>query len=601
MRNIKQNIIPFNNKDFKKLSLFINENLVDSLSLDTSLLEIKKLALFIEDNLASFSKTLLFEIVIDNEILKNILETIVNNIDDINNLEDIIDNDIALFLVKAFLMQKGYIEYDLEDIKDIVDFDYYSKNDCFDNLISFEKVFLTNDNVKNLFAKKRTKEEEFLLFCKYFYLVDNYAKYFAKGNIPYNDLIQEGSIYLLEAIKNYDINKIPFYKYANIYVCGKIKRYIQNNGNYNHFTISMQQKIGCLKKVIDELEANGKEWNLEKLANILKMSIEEVKEIIPFLDNQIINYDTFINEDNLPYSLTSLSDIPLEEKIIKIPDIYTLKEDLDLTDVETEVLILKSGYNGKKYTVNEICKKFNVSRERIYQIINKIKWKFIQNPKACQLVDFLDYPDYALDLIKKSKTVKDSFIQSHFSPINYFINSTIKSKTLFDLLEAHPIEINIILNHLNQTELKIIYLRFGSTLHDNNQLSEMENYILYNNIYLKMLNILNTMRINILNVKELSPLLDLNLLEEINITLYKEIYDKLDKNYLDIYFSIYEQEILFYLLKLNVDIKTIKTNLFVSESDINVALTKYINICKMLSQENLFLKDEEVKKRKFTI
>ena len=91
------------NADFKLLSAYINNNLVEVTEYEEALDELIKLADFIDQNL----------------ILNSILKVVVDNLDDFNNLEGIFDSETAILFVKAYAMQKGLIETNLDEFMEV--------------------------------------------------------------------------------------------------------------------------------------------------------------------------------------------------------------------------------------------------------------------------------------------------------------------------------------------------------------------------------------------------------------------------------------------------------------------------------------------------
>lgn len=107
------------NADFKLLSAYINNNLVEVTDYEEALDELIKLADFIDQNKNYFKHYLLYELVEDNILLNSILKVVVDNLDDFNNLEGIFDSETAILFVRAYAMQKGLIETNLDEFKEV--------------------------------------------------------------------------------------------------------------------------------------------------------------------------------------------------------------------------------------------------------------------------------------------------------------------------------------------------------------------------------------------------------------------------------------------------------------------------------------------------
>lgn len=107
------------NSDFKFLTYYINNRLKDVTSYEEALEELIKLSAFIDENKNYFKRYLLYELVEDNLLLNNILKVVTSNLENFDNLEGIFDSETAILFIRAYAMQKGLIEHNLDEFMEV--------------------------------------------------------------------------------------------------------------------------------------------------------------------------------------------------------------------------------------------------------------------------------------------------------------------------------------------------------------------------------------------------------------------------------------------------------------------------------------------------
>lgn len=583
MKN-KKILTPYDNDDFKKLSAFINNYLNDTIYYDIAINEVLKLACFIEENLASFSHTLLYEIVGDNQKLANLLEIIINNLSDVSKIECTFDNEILVLLLRAYAMHKGLIETNLEEFKDILDFDYYNSSSS-SHVVKFEKPKLSVNAKRNLLAKEKTEAEKTQLFECYFSIVLQEAKYYAKGQEAYKDLVQEGSIYLMEAISLFDASKnIPFYTYCHQLIRQRLIRYIQSKGKYNFINFKTQSKMSLLKKVIYDMEIQGKEYTLADIAEKVNLTEEEVKEAL-ILSSEILNYDDIINDEHLPYDMTSLSNPAFEDEVVKSPNIMDHLKNLNLTPKEINAVYLKY---FKNFSLRKMEQELNLSHSRIDQLLAGVSWRLLRYYTSPSLTEYLDSPDFGLELISDARSTN---YRGPSSPINCLCDPYFKDfSSLEKLLKAHPLEIKIILANLPIDDVRFIHKVYGDNLNENNisKLSLLEINHLYNHLYYKMLEILNGTRKYIANLDEY----DEQVLSVLDNPIDQTLLNLLDFNLIKKYFNYDEIEIIYLLLLKQLSLKDLLNEININKENIYIILSKLLKLKELVNNSQ-----EQNKKR----
>ena len=235
---------------------------------------------------------------------------------------------------------------------------------------------------KNWKATGNIKSAEKLV-TSHLRLVAKIAMGYKGYGLPLNEMISEGNIGLMQAVKKFEPEKgFRLATYAMWWIKASIQEYILRSWSLVKMgTTTAQKKLFFnLKKIKNQIsprsEGDLKDEEVKNIAKRLDVSEEEVVSMNRRMSGKEKSLNSPIGEDgdewqdwvvdqNMDHELKIAQQDEMEQRKDLLKDSITI-----LNEREREILYSRR-LNDNPKTLEDLSKKFNISRERIRQIENK--------------------------------------------------------------------------------------------------------------------------------------------------------------------------------------------------------------------------------------
>lgn len=227
-------------------------------------------------------------------------------------------------------------------------------------------------------------------------LVVSQVNNFLNQGLSYMDLIQEGNIGLLKAIRRFEYEKgYKFSTYATWWIRQKIQRAIHQKKGLIQIPVHRREEMGKLYSAREELRQEEKgEPGPDQLAEKLNWSVDKVERILSVKDRPLSLDSTPDDEEDgrsiqEEVSGSGVEDVesPLNKKSLQ-DQLQDLLSELDWR--KRQLVRMRFGLDDEnERTLKEIGELMDLSMERVRQIENETLAELSERAKETELSEFI--------------------------------------------------------------------------------------------------------------------------------------------------------------------------------------------------------------------
>jgi len=242
-----------------------------------------------------------------------------------------------------------------------------------------ETPLLTKEQEEELFSRLHNADDMDAarkLVMSHLRFVVHIAKTYKGYGLPLLDIIQEGNVGLMKAVKKFDPSKkVRLLSFAIYWIRAEIHEFVLKNWRIVKVATTKAQRKLFFKLRSKKTSSN---WLSEKEADDIASELNVDAKTVKLMENRLsgtdVAFDPVDDEDNAPSAYLTQNTNPLsllEAQDLENDNSKKLAEALSELDERSRDIISQRFLSENKPTLDELSKKYKVSKERIRQIEEK--------------------------------------------------------------------------------------------------------------------------------------------------------------------------------------------------------------------------------------
>ena len=242
-----------------------------------------------------------------------------------------------------------------------------------------ETPLLSKEQEEELFHRLQNSEDVDAarkLVMSHLRFVVHIAKSYKGYGLPLLDIIQEGNVGLMKAVKKFDPSKkVRLLSFAIYWIRAEIHEFVLKNWRIVKVATTKAQRKLFFKLRSKKTSSN---WLSEQEANDIASELNVDSKTVKLMESRLsgtdVAFDPVEEDENAPAGYLTQNTNPLSVLEMQDSDDDNSKKlnlALNKLDERSRDIILQRFLSEKKPTLDELSKKYSVSKERIRQIEEK--------------------------------------------------------------------------------------------------------------------------------------------------------------------------------------------------------------------------------------
>jgi len=206
-------------------------------------------------------------------------------------------------------------------------------------------------------------------------LVISVAKHYAGRGLPFEDLVQEGNMGLIEAVERYDPRRgTRFSTYAVWWIRQAVSRSIENQSRTVRLPVHVSTQLHHLRRASSKLASRlERQPTRQEMADQMGIPLRRIRRLLQW-QHKIVSLNTPVGDqqDSELADLIQDEDVPLIEETLAHRQMRERVRDMvnaQLSPREQQVLHMRFGLDGSQvHTLAQVAERAGVTRERVRQI-----------------------------------------------------------------------------------------------------------------------------------------------------------------------------------------------------------------------------------------